>query len=469
MARISLTTNGLKNINFSDYQNQFTFIVNGKSFTCSRIIADFISPRVAAMHFSDVAASEIVINTKSKIGNFDQVLNLAFGGEIQVNEINRDFLEEISTQLENEEIFLHSIPPIDWNKIQDHSSNSQNNDNTLKDSNELPSTETQNAECDKQKDTNDNDDEPYISDYDELFSLIKKKQDFSSGKRPIPIDEEVDYLATFFYDIFDLKQIKNKLDKINYSILYQILTNDKLTLKNEGQLANLIMALAEELNDSSFYSLFEFVQFENLTLTEIDNFLNHFELSYMNVQIWEKLKIRLQSDILTPKIENIRRYKSVSFDFDSKNEGILNYFVNTLKKSSNEKVINVTSSSGNAENVLNNQEFSTANIPNSWILFDFDSFRVFLKSYSIKCYSTVPYNMRQWVVEGSNNLNEWILLDSKNTYDLNQARAIRNFVCTNEGQMMFRYLRLRHIGMNGASTAQMFIGGIEFFGDVFSM
>lgn len=459
MEKITLSTNGLKNINFSDYQNQFTFIVNGKSFKCSRIIADFLSPKVAQLHFTDISASKLIIDTQTKTGNFEQILNLAFGGEIVVNEINRDFLEEVSNQLENEEIFIHSIPPIDWNKIKEEKENNTNN---------LSDKTSQNIEYN----TNDKEEnDPYISDYDELFSRIQKKNEFSTGKRPISIDEEVEYFASFFYEIFDLDQIKDKLYKINYSILYQILTNEKLVLKNEGQLANLIMTLAEKLKDESFYSLFEFVQFENLTLTEMNNFLNHFESVFINKKIWEKLKIRLQSDIITQKIDNLNRYKSISFDYDindNKNEGILNYFLNSLEKTDNRNLINVSSSSGNAENILQNQEFSTSNIPNSWILFDFNSFRIFLKSYSIKCYSTVPYNMKQWVVEGSNNLNEWIELDSKNTYDLNQARAIRNFSCQNKVQMMFRYLRLRHTGMNGASTAQMFLGGIEFYGDVFS-
>lgn len=470
MVKILLTTNGLKNINFSDYQNNFTFIVNGKPFRCSRIIADFISPRVAQMHHSDVSTSEIIINTKNKTGNFEQILNLAFGGELEVNEINQEFLEEISTQLENEEIFLLSIPQIDWSKKGTPSSDNQQKD--LNNSNEQSNAKSQNNDNSNAKDSIEpKEEEEYTSDYDELFSRIKKKQEFSSGKRPISIDEEVEYFAAFFYEIFDLNQIKNKLKEINYSILYQILTNDKLVLKNEGQLANLIMALAKDKKDDSFYSLFEFVQFENLTTIEMNQFLSHFDANCINKQIWERLKIRLHSDIITPRNESLKRYKSTSFIYDSKdvkNEGILNHFLNALKKSKNDTLIKVSSSSGNAENILQNQEFSTSNIPNSWILFDFVSHRVFLNSYSIKCYSTVPYNMKQWTVEGSNNLYEWIELDSRNTYDLNQARAIRNFECKNNEQMMFRYLRIRHTGMNGASTAQMFLGGVEFYGDLFS-
>ncbi|OHS97224.1 hypothetical protein TRFO_36574 [Tritrichomonas foetus] len=447
---ISLSTRGFQNLHYSKYTDLFEFIVYKKVYKCCRFVADFLSAKAARLHFSDPTATELILSTKSK-GDFNTVIDLAYGNSLEINEFNKDFYEEISQKIENEELFLASID-IDTEYKKQNSNGMNNIDQNITKQNGHQSNNANNNEIDQS--TN--------SLIEKMFQRIKKKKSFSNG---LNIDEEINYISSHFYTI----SIETLTKFTDYDILYSILTNNSLVISNEDQLIQTLSKLSNE--NKEFYSLFEFVHFENVSPEEISNFTQSFNISFLNAQIWNSISSRLKIDIRNQHDINIDRYQYVSFE----NEGIFSTFISksgtnnetNLNTISLTDLVKVSVSSGDANFLYNGQQFGSNNVPNSWIMFEFVDTKMLITSYEIKCYSTVTYNMKQWILEGSNNQDEWIELDSKNTSSLNEARATRIFDI-DKIRIPFRFIRIRHTGFNGVSTAQMFIGGIDFRGRLYN-
>jgi hypothetical protein len=65
------------------------------------LIADFLSPRIAALHRLDDAISPFVIDTKDQHNGFSDFLSLGHGQQLCLTGANRQFLLSISRELGN--------------------------------------------------------------------------------------------------------------------------------------------------------------------------------------------------------------------------------------------------------------------------------------------------------------------------------------------------------------------------------
>ena len=107
-----------------------------------------------------------------------------------------------------------------------------------------------------------------------------------------------------------------------------------------------------------------------------------------------------------------------------------------------------------------------------WICYDFGNRRLGLTSYSIRKYNWGPggYHPKSWVVEVSNEGRDgsWVIVDSrKDTFDLNEKFATRNFAVSNEpGE--FRLVRLRLTGNNHYGDGGLVLSAFEVFGTIAS-
>ena len=95
-----LNTTSVFAIPFYSFDKDFCFIVNGEEFKTSRMIANFLSPKIGQMQLNDPTISHFYINTQNK-GNFQHFLNLINfqKNEFPINEI--PFIEEVTEILEN--------------------------------------------------------------------------------------------------------------------------------------------------------------------------------------------------------------------------------------------------------------------------------------------------------------------------------------------------------------------------------
>ena len=63
--KFSLNHENIKNLPFDKYANDFTFYVNGKPYTTSRVVADILSPSIRNMHYLDSAINEFTLEVSS--------------------------------------------------------------------------------------------------------------------------------------------------------------------------------------------------------------------------------------------------------------------------------------------------------------------------------------------------------------------------------------------------------------------
>lgn len=108
---------------------------------------------------------------------------------------------------------------------------------------------------------------------------------------------------------------------------------------------------------------------------------------------------------------------------------------------------------------------------NSWLMYDFKNLKVRPTHYSIRsrpCGSN-NFHLKSWVIEGSNDQNNWIVLDYRNNIDkLNNKSAFSTFKINEyySKNDFYRFLRLRQTGPNTAGNHQLCLSSLEYFGSI---
>lgn len=431
---IKLLTDSLLHVPMQKYKNDFTFIVNSDKFETNSFFADLLSPIIASRHLIDPTFNEFHINTKSH-GDFNTIINLNNFDALEINDDDFSFICEVIEQLGNEKISI--------------------NDHLL-----------------KVQITNDN-----------VIDLIKLHQKHLQYFKPL-LDEEIEYVSCHFFELKEkvVETIKNSEIELDEYVFESIICNENLQLESEDQLLDLINELY--LKNSKFSRFFEFVNFENVEIESMKEFTRIFDLNDMNASIWSSIIYRLQYSISKQNIkidEKTRKRKyQTKYSIEikprerqsSRFDGILNY----LQKHSNIKEeIDITASSilfNDPFNLIqyedNGTSFQTKGIPNSWIKIEFKNTRIIPSSYVIRsCRTENSGHLRNWVLEGSNDNEEWTILDEQNdNSSLKGSNRIHSFpILNNEDNLQsFKYLRILQTGKNWYNCDDILIKSIEFYG-----
>ena len=125
---------------------------------------------------------------------------------------------------------------------------------------------------------------------------------------------------------------------------------------------------------------------------------------------------------------------------DIHEQGKITILASSTTKNKPEKVIDYET---------NDDWFSNGN-PDNWIEFNFKNQKVKINGYSIKTYNNATnwHHLKNWIIEGSNNRNQWMEIDKKeNNSDLNGRNYQCFFPISRRGDE-FQYIRLRMIGTN---------------------
>jgi hypothetical protein len=113
--------------------------------------------------------------------------------------------------------------------------------------------------------------------------------------------------------------------------------------------------------------------------------------------------------------------------------------------------------------------FATGDEPDSWIRFDFKEKKVVPTHYSIGSAAkgmVQHFNLRRWVIEGSVNGAEWIILDKQDENNELTAKPVtRTYPLTGNRQLQF--IRLRQTGKNHNGSDNLAISFFEVFGSLF--
>ena len=419
---IFLTSSGLKNI-YSE--NDFNFFVNDKLYKCSRIFADFISPKISKIHAIDSVNNEYVINCPFD-GDFSEILNIFEGKPLVINDQNYNFIRFISHELSNEDLIDY------FNK----------NSQTI--------------------------------NLNNVVDMIRTKQIENQN-----YDQEIYYITSNFFQIDE-----NKLTNLTYEDLQTILTSKSLRIQNEDSLFDYIRSFCRK--DNSFIGLFEYIEFSNLSEEKMKEFIHFFDLNSINQGIWNALSKRL---ILNQNqlIENRYKAKPISIQYDSQYplNGIFTYMKNKYTSSFHDEVFIHFSNSqtSNPTSIIDHIDqtvFQTTDSPNSWIAFSFKNYKIKLTSYTLMSYYLGRPNFanpKTWIIEGSNNGRNWSTIDEvKDCNSLNGKGLVKNFTPSivsdkndsdDDIDQQFSIIRIRQTGKNWAGANQLTLSQVEFFGDMY--
>ena len=378
---IKLQANSILQIPFDNYPKDFVFIVNGKTYKTMKFCADLLSTKISKMHQIDPTLNEYSFNTNTK-GDFQLFLDILNFNQKDLEEQDIPFITEIICILCTENIEYNiKIPEININNA---------------------------------------------------INLIRKHEKSAFFYSKI-LSEEIEYLSSHFYELKD-EQLE-EISEISIETIEEIIGNEKLALKTEDQLLTLINLLYSK--SSTYSNLYEYVYFENISHEKMKEFISIFSIEWITQGTWMSISNRLLND----KSKEIEKEQSKRYHFSEMNKkeeekkndalkvkeipylnsknlkGIFNYF---KQQSSIQDEVAVSQSSFDDGDVnlfldIENTKgaYYTKDVPNSWICIELKKHRLIPTNYTIRNYNGV-YNLKSWVIEVSNDKNNWIKVDEQN-------------------------------------------------------
>lgn len=439
----SLDFHKLKDLPFDKYQNDFTFIVNGKRYQTNRIVADILSPELRNLNFFDSSINEFYINTTNTNKNenqtdedyFQDFLKLATFSKVKIDSKSQKFFSNYFLKLGNTDEYL---------RIQ----------------NDLLRTLTiENAII-------------------RLRSIIDNSLKNSNYISEVQ-NEMIKFIAIHFEEMNH-----EELKTLDIETLDLILNNKSLKLRDEDSLLEFILSLYEE--KSAYSVLFEYVQFTHISENSLLEFFEKFEIQYLNEKIWNSICYRF---LLSKNKSNQLRYKKneknniidiKEFEFsEHKNfNGIMNYLTKKTEGNINDNgIVEITSNSyvsdfhpKNLVDYQKNNYYHSKDDGNAIVSFDFKDMSVQLSSYSIKSNNSKVFgtHLKNWVIEASNDEYNWKTIDCHvDDASLNGPNFISNFKIQQEKNDFYRFVRLRQTGNSWYSYCNhnyIIFCFIEFYG-----
>lgn len=453
-----LSSAGLKNV-VKD-KDEFTFIFGDHKISMNAIFAEFISPIVSHLHISDPTISSFQFNcninselnekfgSSSKLGELftediiELFKNLSSGIPISINEDQCTKLRIISIFLCNEELFqqLSKFHPFEIN----------------------------------------------LSNIDRCLSEIQFMENISnpSNETKILSTTLLDFISSNFY-LIDQK----KLRELSFSVLFLIIQNKKLKIESEDSLFNFIKELFNDKKDNNFtiIDFLEMIEVKKLSNEKFSEFIQIINFNEITGNLWMNICSRFCSNETSNDDPSERYYfipgKSYLYDGNKSHsfEGIINQITKEVGGNVNDKgaVIVTASSQSNTSDYpkhavdLHNKVsyFITNNVENSWIKYDFKNKKVRPTHYSIMSepYDKGNSHLKNWVIEGSNNNDDWNVLDSKSGItDLDNKSVFKTFKINKELKCneYYRYLRLRITGPSASGKNILSLAALEYFGSI---
>ena len=441
--KFTLSINNINDINYDRYDKNFTFFVNGKRYSTTRIVADLLSPKIRKLHFIDETINEFHIETSNKNDDsFSDFLQLCNFKTTQLDDERR---ERYSTY------FLKIGNINEYFKLQKPINDSLTIEESLK----------------------------YIENQEQLFSSKSEEIYFENTNN----QEIISFICQHFYDI-----TVEDLLKLRCETVYEIISNSSLVIKDEDWLLDIIIKLYEK--DQRYSNLFSTILFFNLKYESLEKFINTFSIEYMNQEIWQPICnciLKLKQPDSKPdenlhKSRYLKRFQEFKIEQGSEFKGIMHYLTNKSGGNIHDKgIVDITSNSvrGDSYHPKNSVDYESdrfyASVNNStlaYICFDFKDNRIQLSNYSIKSANTGKNreNLRSWVVEASNDGKNYEELDShSDDQTLNGANNIGIFKISKVNDKFYRYIRLRQTNKSwyyysNSYRYQYYIQFIEFFG-----
>lgn len=412
---------GVENLSYLDpqaFEKDFSFIVSGSIYRCNRFFADLISPRVAQMHRNDPTAFQFIIKVPDKGSYFTYFLKLAHGETVKIGHNALQYVLKIASELGNVSI-LKSIYDQDQRDIT----------------------------------------------VDTVIQLICEKKSYG-----LDYKKEYKFAVNHFSDIPLKSVLQADLDTIS-----NILSDDDLVIDNEDWLYNLIRQIIKE-KGQDYKLLLGCLLFEYMTPNAMSSFVSIVNYEDISGKLWQNLKRRLVLSVQSPgpSLRYTKKDKTFEIDPSDPFNGICASLNDECNGNAHEKgIISLTSSSIGINQPCQvidygwEGDWGTKNKPNSWLMFDFNDYLVELTGYSLMSIPSSVNNThpRSWVVEASNDLENWDVLDKREmNNDLNGKNKVKCFAFRRSDG--YRYVRIKQTDLNHSHNNYFAISQMELFGSI---
>lgn len=420
--------------------------MNNEEFKTSRLVSELLSPKISHLHQSDPTIDTFIIETKNR-GNFSLILYLVTFKNISIPQNELPFVSEVLSKFEN--------------KLIDISSMTETKTKTVT---------TENV-------------------FDQLHQKLTMKPFFTKE-----ISEEIEFISEHFFELFEMQP--EKITNLDLDIIEEIISSQKLRLNDENQLLKFVNEIYLKFKDKTVIDFYRYIIFSNVESSMISEFLSVYDINDITNDTWRSISERLKKPINNDESKdedkkvidsNTERYvkqKSNNIKkltFSPKGGEVFDGIIKYIIDQTNNNIINrmnITASSVSPPNrqpinvtLYEDQSnfFQTDYLKNSWICFDFKENKVNLTNYQIKSF---PYGQnnnhpKTWVIEGSNDNTNWIILDEqKNCPYLNGCNVTHLFSVTNSRNDSFRYLRMRLTASNWNNCHCLRIDSFEIYGNL---
>lgn len=265
-----------------------------------------------------------------------------------------------------------------------------------------------------------------------------------------------------------------------------------MNVQNEDLLLDFINELFANENDENGEKIafYEQIDLNELSEEKLNEFISNIKADEMTNSLWKNISdfICTKNKLKTKDNEKhlIKDVTKIDFDYNENNrfKGIISFIGNGNPKNLvDEGVIDITNSKlwGDnkrylPKNVVNYEDdnlwFDSANKPNSWLCINFKEKKIKPSYYSIKSNNGGGKNnahLKNWVIEGSKDNVNWVILDErKNEESLNDRTASNTFKIQHnfENDEFYQYIKIRQTGLNTSNGNQLYFGSIEFFGSL---
>ena len=414
--RLYLTAKGLSRTTTPNFQKDFVFVVGDHEYPCTKYGACFISPKIASILYTDPTIDRMYIDINDDQYQFRLVERLMQGHSIELNGETSKYLCEISKIIENRE-----IQGIIERMTDDMT----------------PST---------------------------IVARIQYRIANS-----LKIDKEIAFAAKHFEEIPD-----DSLKKLDLSAFEEILVHEDFQIPTEDYLFKRLKNIG-----NNFKILISYIESQYLSDATIQEFLESISVEDINGILWSSLCKRMLLGVHPNKNPQRHKKKNPSFSLEPTRQfkGIIDYLAKEYRGNQPKPIgpdfnnyVKITSSGDGYNSAYNVADFYwkdywiSNNQEGAWIKFDFLKRSVLLTGYTIKSDGNGAGHLLGWSIEGSNDNNVWVKIDSQSTNELNQNYVTKSFPC--KAEESYRYIRLKQTAKNSSGMDSMMLSNLEFFGEL---
>jgi hypothetical protein len=407
---VKLTAAGLLHIATAKSENDFTFVVGRRTYSCPWFLADFLSPKVGRLHMLDPSVNRFEVQTLDPGRHFPEFLLLAQGLCLQLTENNRPFLASLACELGNYELFFAVSDPV------------------------VEST---------------------LSEFTRFFETT----DFGDYLS----EQAVEFIAGHFFALDNCF-----LGTIPVPSLHRVLSHPSLRVGSDDALCDFIISRSEagaSLEESlECLELLEHVCFEYMSPEAVRCFVGwtqahdgEFDIS---PALWRAIGRRLVLPVTLPGDLN-RLMVPMSLRATAILERLSRAHRGNLH---DQKIVTVRASSTarrcEPKDILASDRVFTSGDKRQqqWLCFDFNDREVFPTAYSIN--SNPGPGLGSWVIEGSMDGSNWFEMDRR------QKPCAANARIEVQEPLSCRAVRLRQTGLNQQGTNVLCLSRFEIYGTI---